>query len=113
MKLLTFDRLPEAVTQLTKQVNELKTLIVEKQDNPPTEKERLLTIQEAAKFLSLAVPTLYVKVSKRDIPFMKQGKRLYFSESELLEWIKAGRKKTVAEIKQEAQNYIKKGGNNE
>jgi hypothetical protein len=30
----------------------------------------------------------------------KQGKRLYFNKIELLEWIKAGRKKTLAEIQE-------------
>ena len=54
--------------------------------------ERLLTIQEAAEFLSLSVPTLYSKVSKGELPVMKRGKRLYFSRTELMEYIKQGRK---------------------
>jgi len=44
---------------------------------------------------------------------MKRGKRLYFSRTELLEYLKAGRKKTNAEIEGEAETYLKrKGGNN-
>lgn len=112
---LTFDQLPNAVTMLTKEVSELKRLLIEKQEQAPTEQpEQLLTVQEAAEFLSLTVPTMYSKVSKGELPVMKRSKRLYFSRTELLDYLKDGRKKSNAEIEQEAENYLKKkGGKNE
>jgi excisionase family DNA binding protein len=80
-------------------------------EQPNTEQtEQLLTIQEAAEFLKLTVPTLYSKVSKGELPVMKRSKRLYFSRTELLEYLKEGRKKTNAEIKQEVETYLKKKG---
>ena len=48
----------------------------------------LMSITEAANFLNCSIPTIYNKVSKRKIPFHKQGKRLYFSKSELVKWVK-------------------------
>ena len=69
--------------------------------------DELFTIQQAAEFLSLSVPTIYGLVSKTEIPVSKKGKRLYFSKQELSEWIKTGRKKTHAEITAEANNYVK------
>ena len=85
-------------------------------EQPTTDQpEQLLTIQEAAEFLSLTVPTMYSKVSKREIPVMKRSKRLYFSRTELLDYLKDGRKKSNAEIEQEAEAYLlnnKKGLNN-
>jgi len=51
--------------------------------------------EQAAEFLSLSVPTLYTKVSRKEIPVNKRGKRLYFSMVELSEWVRSGRKKTV------------------
>lgn len=78
-------------------------------------KDELLTIQQAAKFLNLSVATLYSKVSKNELPVMKRSKRLYFSSSELMEYLKAGRKKSNAELEQEAEKYLsstKKGGRN-
>jgi excisionase family DNA binding protein len=112
---LTFEQLPQAVTMLTKEVSELKRLLTEKQVQPPTDQpEQFLTIQEAAEFLSLTVPTMYSKVSKGELPVMKRSKRLYFSRTELLEYLKDGRKKSNAEIEAEAKAYLKKkGGNNE
>lgn len=74
--------------------------------------EQLLTVQQAAEFLNLTVPTIYSKVSKGELPVMKRSKRLYFSKKELIEYLKAGRKKTNAEIEAEAHEYLinKKGG---
>ncbi len=113
---LTFEQLPQAVTMLTKEVSELKRLFIEKQEQEPTDQpEQLLTIQQAAEFLSLSVPTLYTKVSKSELPVMKRGKRLYFSRTELMNYIKEGRKKSNAEIEAEADAYLsdkKKGLNN-
>jgi len=76
--------------------------------------DELLTIEQAAAFLSLSVPTLYTKTSTGQIPFMKRGKRLYFSRVELMEYLKAGRHKTRAEQIAEAGQHLKtKGGNHE
>ncbi len=76
--------------------------------------EQLFNIHEAAEFLSLKVPTMYSKVSKGELPVMKRNNRLYFSRTELLEYLKQGRKKSNAEIEQEAKAYLnnKKGLNN-
>jgi excisionase family DNA binding protein len=113
---LTFNDLPTAVTMLTKEVSELKRLLTEKQEHLPTDTpEQLLTIQEAAEFLSLTVPTMYSKVSKGELPVMKRSKRLYFSRTELMKYVKDGRKKSNAEIEAEAEAYLlnnKKGLNN-
>lgn len=78
----------------------------------PTEQpEQLLTVQEAAKFLNLTVSTIYSKCSRNQLPFMKRSKRLYFSSTELMEYLKEGRKKSNAEIEQEVDSYLnKKGG---
>lgn len=104
---LTFDQLPKAVTMLTNEVSELKRLLIEKQEQAPTEKpEQLLTVQEASQFLNLSVPTIYSKVSRNELPVMKRSKRLYFSSIDLMEYVKEGRKKSNTEIEAEAQAYL-------
>ncbi|WP_162415604.1 helix-turn-helix domain-containing protein [Cyclobacterium roseum] len=81
---------------------------------PADQPEQLLSIQEASQFLNLKVPTIYSKVSKGELPVMKRSKRLYFSRAELLGYLKEGRKKSNAEIEQEAESFLKKkGGKNE
>ena len=109
MENFTFEQLPEAVKMLTKQVSELKELLISKEQQPPAEQpEQFLTIQEAAEFMSLSVPTMYSKVSRCEIPVMKRGKRLYFSLKELTQYLRNGKKKTTAEIEAEADLYLSK-----
>jgi excisionase family DNA binding protein len=91
------DRVTASILQAVKQEH---TLI----EQP----EQLFTVQEAAGFLKLTVPTIYSKVSKGELPVMKRSKRLYFSSTELMEYLKRGRKKSNAEIEQEAAAYMSK-----
>ena len=72
--------------------------------------DELLTIEQAADFLSLSVPTLYAKTSAKSIPFMKRGKRLYFSRTVLIDYLKEGRSKTRAEQIADAGQILKKKG---
>jgi excisionase family DNA binding protein len=62
------------------------------ENNPQSHEQKndLITITEAAKFLNCSIPTIYAKTSKRAIPFHKQGKRVYFSRRELEQWVKEG-----------------------
>ena len=75
-------------------------------NNQTPDAEQLLKIQEAAKFLNLSVPTLYGYVHRAEIPCCKRAGRLYFYKHELMDWLKAGRKKTVTELALEADAYL-------
>ena len=66
-------------------------------------KDKILDIKGASILLNLTVPTIYSKVSKGELPFMKRSKRLYFSTMELMQYLKQGRKKSNFEIEQEAE----------
>jgi excisionase family DNA binding protein len=71
------------------------------------ETDELLTVQDAAKFLSLTVPTVYGLISKGKLPVMKRSKRCYFSKVELIDYLKQGRRKTLDETAIEAERYCK------
>ena len=78
--------------------------------NAPETTDQLLTIKQAGEMLCLSVPTIYGLVQRAEIPVCKRGKRLYFSKQELTDWIKSGRKKTLAETSSEAEAYLSKKG---
>ena len=59
----------------------------------------------ASRITGKAVPTIYDLVHKRLIPHSKRGKDLYFSRTELLDWLKAGKRKTQAELAFDAENF--------
>lgn len=65
-------------------------------------------IDLAVKITGKAKPTIYSLCSERKIPHSKQGKQLYFSRLELMEWLKQGKRKTTAEIADEAANFGQK-----
>lgn len=105
MEQITFEQLPAAVSSLYQKVENIERLLQEKEE-VSQEADQLLSIQQAAELLKLSVPTLYGLVSRSALPVSKKGKRLYFSKQELTDWVKAGRKKTQAEIQAEASNYL-------
>ena len=59
----------------------------------------------ASQITGKAVPTIYDLVHKRLIPHSKNGKDLYFSRKELIEWLRSGKRKTISEIALDAQNF--------
>lgn len=67
-------------------------------------KEIYFSVEQAAEYLQLAEQTLYGFTSKRKIPFIKKGKKLYFKESELKKWLETGNKKSKTEIEKELEN---------
>lgn len=72
---------------------------------PEPTNEKLFGIKEAQVFTGLSKQTIYNKVSNREIPHQRKGGRLYFSSTELSEWIKSGKRKTNHEIKSDASLY--------
>lgn len=79
---------------------------------PSAEQETdiLFTVEEAANFLHLSIATIYTKISKRELPVIKNkgSKRCYFSKSDLVNYLKSGRQKTMTEIEEAAEKHLKK-----
>ncbi|KAF0202241.1 MAG: mobilizable transposon Xis [Bacteroidetes bacterium] len=86
---LTFDQLPAAISLLIREVNSLKIAL---QLAPPEQADQLLTVDQAAAFLSLAKPTIYAMLSRGELPNLKRGKRVYFQKSDLLRYLKEGKR---------------------
>ncbi len=110
----TFDDLPRAVSQLGDKLDAIQQMLAQRiEPQPAPSQDQFLTAEEAAAFLRLSVPTIYSKVSRGELTVMKQGNRLYFSQSELIDYLRAGKRKSNSEIQTEACEYIskdKKGG---
>lgn len=61
-------------------------------------------VEFAAKVTGLAIPTIYTKVSLRQIPHSKPrgSKKLIFSRRDLENWMREGKRRTASEIATEA-----------
>jgi excisionase family DNA binding protein len=79
--------------------------LVQFKGNDDSESE-IMNIQEVAKKLKMAVPSIYGLVHRRQIPFIKRGKKLIFEQSQVNEWLKTGRRKTVFETDSLADEYL-------
>lgn len=106
MMTVNFESLPQAVQELNAKIDNIMLLL--QSVKPEVKQSDLLTIQEAATFLDLSKHTLYNKVNKIEIPYMKKGKRLYFSRSELMDYIKSGKIASIQEIQEQTNKFLSK-----
>ena len=73
-----------------------------------SEEDSFLTIDEVAKLINLAKPTVYGLVHQNKIPYIKKGKRLYFVKKEILVWIKSGKQTSKSEMELNVDAYLLK-----
>ena len=66
--------------------------------NASTAYPEVLTVKQAAQFLSLSTSTVYTYISKRKIPYVKRNGVVWLLKSRLMEWLLEGEKKTFKEL---------------
>ena len=97
-------------TSFTKEQKEqIRQMVAALQPQASSDKHRLIEIEEACKITRKAKPTIYTLARKGLIPAYKRGKKLYFYEDELLQWIESGRKQMQAMSLQEQAAEIVHG----
>ena len=106
---LTLETLPKAFTHLTSEVSEIKRLLLKNSNEQPTEADRWFDLNELCIYHpdKPSKPTVYGWVNIGAIPVHKGGKKVRFLKSESDNWLKQGRKKTLAETASEAEQYCK------
>ncbi len=67
-------------------------------------------IELAMEITGLKRPTIYGLTSARGIPHYRQGKKLRFKRSELIQWIESGRKPSGTELALQAAQLPTKTG---
>lgn len=100
--------------KLQNEVSETRQLVLTLLDrlNVPVESKQhsdeLLTVGQAAELLNVTSATVYGMVYEKRIPFNKPlgSGRLYFVRSELIEWVKNGRKATTSELDEQARFQV-------
>ena len=105
MEVLNFEQLPTVVATLTNEVRELKALIINKAESP-TDNDNPLNIKAVSKLTGLSTPTLYGYVQRNEIPYHKKTSRFYFFKTEIIDWIKTGKQKTLKELEAETDEYL-------
>jgi excisionase family DNA binding protein len=107
MEPFNFNDLPEVVRLLFEKVERIEDLLFSLQLNKE-EPHDWLNIEEAAAFLKVTVASLYTKVSRKEIPVSKPGKKLYFNKTELRQWLENGKVKTMSDIRKMTDERLSK-----
>ena len=111
---LTFESMPNAISEMAQQIDEIKSILSEKQPPQDTSK-RKYNLPEASKYVGMAEPTFRTYIYKRKVAGTKFGKAWLFLESDLDKFIQEYRRPTAEELKTEAFEKLtstKKGLNN-
>lgn len=74
--------------------------------NEPVEQEDLMTIEDVVLWLDIKKSALYQKTHYQEIPFIKKGKRVYFSRMELTKWLQEGKNITLSERNEQASERL-------
>jgi excisionase family DNA binding protein len=92
----------------------LKKVLRTQQTEPPKQTDQSFDLEGLEAYLRLARATLYGKLANGEVPGHKRGKKWYFLRSEIDDYLRQGRRKTLAETEAEADAYLnerkKKGG---
>ena len=97
---LTFNDLPEVVSQVLTKVERLERVLniikdeVCKKSSPSAE-HIPMTIDEACDFLKMKKSTMYYHIERNNIPATKRGKNYILFKDELVGWLESGRKSPV------------------
>ena len=104
----TLEQVPQALNQICLRLAQIERAI-STNEHQETESpgEDLLNVDEAATFLSLTKSSIYRKVSRKEIPYMKEknSKRVYFSKQALIEQLKGN---SFSPTSQRARGYKKR-----
>ena len=100
LETMTDDLAKKIADYLVKKLNE---------SNKNDGNDEFLTVDEVAKFIGYQKSSIYGLVKKNKIPYHKKGK-LFFLKSEIIDWLKEGKKTTSNEIKNRADQYLLENG---
>lgn len=86
---MTFDRMPEAVSKLLKETNEIKAMLQSIADREGRPEKQWMSVEDLIAYLpgKPARQTIYTWVWKKCIPYHKAGAKLQFLKSEIDAWI--------------------------
>lgn len=101
-----FDLLNHRLDQIYTKLDEMQKIPQKKEDD--YDPREILNVKQAAELLNLSIYSIYAKTSRKEIPFSKRGRHLYFFKADLINWLKKGKYKTNEEIEMEAEEYVLK-----
>lgn len=95
---------------LDKRLSNIENLLLdikhEPQHKSQPESDNPLNIKDVSELTGYTKPTIYGYCQRNEIPHNKKNGRLFFFKSEIIEWIKTGKQKTLKELQSDAEAYL-------
>ena len=85
-KVVSFEQMPELIQNLVERIEALEKTVREKQQPQPLEGE-LMRVEDLCKQQGKSKSAVYRTVRYRDIPYIRQGNRLYFDRATIKKWL--------------------------
>ncbi len=106
---VTYDTLPAVISAIYEKVANLELML--SSHKPDTVENLWFDIYGLMNYLpdQPSKQTVYGWVSRCEIPYAKRGKKLQFHKPDIDLWLKAGRRKTQAELSAQASEHVRKG----
>ena len=97
---ITHNNLPAAIQFLIAEVNELKLLL---KGSPHEPEDEFVTVAQLVTIIKKEKPTIYKMLERGELPHYRQGRRVVFLKSEIVDYLKSGKVKTYAQLAEEAR----------
>ena len=85
-KVVSFEQMPELIQNLVERIKALEKTDREKHQPLLLEGE-LMSVEDLCKLLGKSKSAVYRTVRYRDIPYIRQGNRLYFNRATIKKWL--------------------------
>ena len=102
---MTFEQTQQDVADLKQGQNKILALLLNKAE-PQPKIEIPIQLDAVLPITGLTKPTLYGYVQRNEIPYHKKGNRLYFFNSEIINWIRTGKPKTLKELEADTDAFL-------
>ncbi|PQJ77516.1 helix-turn-helix domain-containing protein [Polaribacter glomeratus] len=103
--MVDFERMQLDVAEAKKDLKELKALLLNKAETTIGD-ETPIKIDGVEKLTGYKKQTIYEYCRFNKIPYHKKNNRLFFFKSEITDWIRQGKQKTITEIEAETDTFF-------
>ncbi|WP_158973872.1 helix-turn-helix domain-containing protein [Cellulophaga sp. L1A9] len=105
--MIAFEQTQQDVVEIKTEIKELKALLYQKVE-AQIQTDDPLFIDGVERLSGYSKPTIYGFCQKNTIPHHKKNGRLFFFKSEIIDWIKEGKQKTINEIEADTDILFQK-----
>ncbi len=108
--MIAFEQTQQDVAEVKKDLKELKAFLLIMAESQ-IQADDPKPIEEIEKLTGYTKNTIYGYCRENKIPHHKKNGRLFFFKSEIINWIKEGKRKTIQEVEEDADLILSKKKN--